>query len=338
MTKRFQKVHIEISNICNLQCSFCPEVIRTKKLMPLDLFEKIVGQVAPLTEQVAFHLMGDPLVHPQLEELIKLTHAAQAKIFFVTNGVLLREKQAELLLHPAFRQVNFSLHSFFDNHPEKDPTEYLNRIFTYVDRALVERPDLYLNFRLWNLKDPRGLLQRNGEMLARIAEHFQVDIAPFTDVRARKSYKLKGRLYMHFDTEFVWPSLDLPVLGTKGTCKGMSTHFGVLVDGTVVPCCLDKEGSIPLGKIQEQPLLEILDNPRSQALLEGFRRRKLVEGLCQRCQYIERFTKPAKSFDAVDGHKLTCPNPASSIQNEDHNSLSERPAFGENSLRAAHQR
>jgi radical SAM protein with 4Fe4S-binding SPASM domain len=288
MNKRFQKVNIEISNICNLQCSFCPEVVRTKKLMPLDLFQTIIDQVAPLTDQVCFHLMGDPLVHPKLEEMVAICEKAQVPIFFVTNGVLLREKQAELLLSPAFRQVNFSLHSFHDNFPEKDPSDYLNKIFKYVEQAFVKRPDLYINFRLWNLSDPRGSGQ-NQDMLDRITKYFAVEIDRKIDVRIKKSLRLKNRLYLHFDTEFVWPAMDLPVLGTKGTCYGLSSHFGILVDGTVVPCCLDKEASIPLGQIQNESLTEILANPRSQALLDGFRKKKLVEGLCQRCQYIERF-------------------------------------------------
>ena len=289
MGRRFQKVNIEISNICNLQCSFCPEVVREKKLMPLELFRRVIEQVAPLTEQVCFHLMGDPLVHPQLERLVEICGEHSVKIFFVTNAVLLREKQQQLLLHPAFRQVNFSLHSFHDNFPDRDPTDYLNRVFEYTERALRERPELYINYRLWNLLEPRGTAERNRSLLARIEERFGVRVDPLIDVRHRKSLHIRDRLYLHFDTEFVWPALDLPVLGARGTCYGLSSHFGVLVDGTVVPCCLDKEGAIPLGKIQDQPILEILDNPRSRALLEGFRQRKLVEGLCQRCQYIERF-------------------------------------------------
>ncbi len=297
--KRFTKVNIEISNICNLQCSFCPEVIRTKKLISLDLFDRIVQQVAPLTEQVCFHLMGDPLVHPELSSLISICHQYDVKIFFVTNGLLLRETQQKLLLHPAFRQVNFSLHSFHDNFPDKDPTEYLNRIFAYTERAFVERPDLYLNYRLWNLQDVLGTSQKNRSLLTRIEDHFEISIDTELDVRLKKSIHLKNRLYLHFDTEFIWPSLDLPVLGLSGTCYGLSSHFGILVDGTVVPCCLDKEGEIPLGSIETESLSEILNNPRSKSILEGFRKNKLVENLCQRCQYIERFQTVAPKKESL---------------------------------------
>jgi radical SAM protein with 4Fe4S-binding SPASM domain len=292
MARRFGKVNIEISNICNLQCSFCPEVVRSPKLMDLSLFRQIVEQVSPLTDQVCFHLMGDPLVHPRLSEMVSICEEFQAPIFFVTNGVLLKKNFSErqaLLLNPAFRQVNFSLHSFADNFGDKDPSDYLSYIFAYTEKALRDRPDLYLNYRLWNLQEPRSTSSTNQLVLEMIESHFQVNIPREVDIRKRKSLRIRGRLYIHYDTEFIWPSLDLPVLGTEGTCHGLSSHFGVLVDGTVVPCCLDKEAAIPLGNVQEQPILEILDSPRAKNLLMGFKKRQLVEALCQRCQYIERF-------------------------------------------------
>ncbi len=295
MRKRFAKVNIEISNICNLQCSFCPEVIRSKQLMELELFRSIIEQVEPLTEQVCFHLMGDPLVHPELEQMIGICEESGVRIFFVTNGVLLREKQAELLLSPAMGQVNFSLHSFFDNFPDRDPGPYLERIFAWTERALAERPELYINFRLWNLEETRGTGLKNREMLRRIEERFGAAPTRDADVRQKKSHRLKGRLYLHFDTEFTWPGLELPVLGDHGRCYGLSSHFGILVDGTVVPCCLDKEGAIPLGHLRERSLIEILDSERAREMLEGFRAGKLVEELCRRCQYIERFAEKALS-------------------------------------------
>jgi len=289
--RRFSKVNIEISNICNLQCSFCPEVIRAKKMMDLPLFERVIQQVGPLTDQVCLHLMGDPLVHPRLADLVQTCADHGVKIFLVTNGVLLRENHQELLLNSAFRQVCFSLHSFHDNFGDTDPTQYLEKVFRYSERALQERPDLYLNFRLWNLESTRGSGSKNRGMLARIEERFGVKLdLEDLDVRRGKSIRIKGRLYLHFDTEFTWPSLDLPVLGEHGTCYGLKSHFGILADGTVVPCCLDKEAAIPLGNIQEQEVLSILESDRARAILTGFQNHQLVEDLCRRCQYITRFS------------------------------------------------
>jgi radical SAM protein with 4Fe4S-binding SPASM domain len=235
--------------------------------------------------------MGDPLLHPHLEEMVRLCEKHSVRIYLVTNGVLLRERQRDLLLHPAFQQVCFSLHSFADNFPGRDPDEYLQRIFAFTELAFKHRPDMYLNYRLWNLSDPRGSATDNTRMLRLIEERFGITAPSQLDVRRKKSFRIVNRLYFHFDTEFVWPGIHLPVLGRQGTCHGLSSHFGILADGTLVPCCLDKEGAIALGNIQRQPVQEILDSPRAQAVLQGFRQRRLVEGLCQRCQYIERFQR-----------------------------------------------
>ncbi|MFP5520093.1 MAG: radical SAM/SPASM domain-containing protein [Bdellovibrionia bacterium] len=289
MKKRFHKINIEISNICNLQCSFCPEVQRPKKLMDLDLFGKIIEQAAPLTEQVCFHLMGDPLVHPDLEKMVEICAHYQVPIFLVTNGVLLRDKTIKALLSPQFRQINFSLHSYPDNHPDRDPTPYLEKVFSFVDQAMQEFPNLFINYRLWNLDAPNGKNENNLLMLKKIEERYQWQAPSAIDVRENKSIWITKKLFLHFDTEFTWPSMDLPVLGTSGTCYGLRSHIGILVDGTVVPCCLDHQGAIPLGRLSERSLLEILEGDKAQAILKGFRERRLVEDLCQRCQYIERF-------------------------------------------------
>jgi MoaA/NifB/PqqE/SkfB family radical SAM enzyme len=286
---RFDKVHIEISNVCNLQCSFCPVVERKKGIMELEAFVRILDQVAPLTRQVCLHLMGEPLLHPHLAAMIEACAERQVPVLLVTNGVLLREAKHVALLNPTVRQINFSLHSFRDNFGDQDPSAYLERIFRFTEQALTERPDLYINYRLWNLQDPRGTGAHNLDMLAAIEHRFRVQVGPMQDVRQRKSIRLTQRLYLHFDTEFVWPSLDLPERGTQGRCYGLTTHFGILVDGTVVPCCLDKEGVIQLGNVNSQPLIDILSAPRAQAVLQGFQEGRLVEKLCQRCPYISRF-------------------------------------------------
>lgn len=285
----FAKVHIEISNVCNLQCSFCPAVERKKGFMKLEEFEHVLGRVGPLAEQICLHLMGEPLLHPDIDKMVDLCEARGVRIFLVSNGVLLREKSITTLLRAPFRQINFSLHSFRDNFGDKDPTLYLKKIFALTDRAFLERPDLYINYRLWNLDDPRGSAKSNLRMLDLVEERYGKVIDGSIDVRRKKSFRMTNRLYLHFDTEFVWPSMDLPEQGTKGRCYGLSSHFGVLVDGTVVPCCLDKEGVISLGNIFEEDIASILSSPRATAMVKGFKRGILEEALCQRCQYIERF-------------------------------------------------
>ena len=257
--------------------------------MTLETFQKVIEQTAGLTEQVTLHLMGDPLVHPKLDQFLKICKAHEVPVFLVTNGVLLNDVKEELLLDPIIRQVNFSLHSFHDNYGDKDPSIYLNKIFKFTERAFSERPELYINYRLWNLEGTLGVGEQNRSMLKRVSDQFAFSFKENIDIKRNKSVRIKNRLHLHFDTEFTWPALDLPLLGEKGTCYGLTSHFGVLADGTVVPCCLDKEGKIPLGHVNDDSIENILAGERAQNILLGFKKNKLVEDLCKRCDYITRF-------------------------------------------------
>ena len=257
--------------------------------MSLDLFSKTLAQVSKVSQLVALHLMGDPLVHPELKEILDLCQKHKTRVFMVTNGVLI--KSPELLLHEAINQVSFSLHSYTDNFPGQDPTQYLERIFKFTELAFEKRPKLFINYRLWNLKSKSGTDQQNEIFFKAIEDRFQIKIPRNIEIANNKNLKLKNYLSLHFDVEFTWPALSLPVLGTEGTCHGLKSHFGVLIDGTVVPCCLDKEGHIPLGNLNQQPLNQILASPRALKIIKGFQQNRLEEDLCQRCQYIERFQK-----------------------------------------------
>ncbi|MDZ4677467.1 MAG: radical SAM/SPASM domain-containing protein [Oligoflexia bacterium] len=290
-SKRFQKVYIEISNVCNLQCEFCPEVIRDKKFMDEELFTKIIKGIAPLTSSVCFHLMGEPMVHPEFGRYIEICAGENIDVQITSNGVLLNEKRSAFLLNPTVKQVNFSVHSFEANFPGKDISQYLTKIFAFTQEAFEKRPDLYINYRLWNLQDSTDHSLTNKIVYEKIKEAFNIEFDSTVDVGIKKSVKLLNRLYLHFDSRFQWPNQNHPKRQTKGHCYGLTSHMGILADGTVVPCCLDKEGVIALGNCRSQNILEILESERVQKMHKGFKDGNLVEDLCQRCTFISRFDK-----------------------------------------------
>lgn len=285
----FKKVYIEISNICNLQCSFCPEVERDKKIMSPQTFEKILKQVLPLTEQVCLHLMGEPLAHPDFESIMNLCEQNQAKINLTTNGILLKKHQNLLLSLNCLQQINFSLHSFRNNFPNKSMDEYLTDIFLFSQKARYSKPQMYINYRLWNQEETTILNQTNTEIIQLIEKTFNIEINQNLNLGWKKSKKIIDRIYLHFDTEFEWPSLKNKFISEKGFCHGLSTHFGIHADGTVVPCCLDKEAGVNLGNCGKDILISILQSERAKNIQKGFKNHCLVEDLCQRCPYIKRF-------------------------------------------------
>jgi radical SAM protein with 4Fe4S-binding SPASM domain len=239
--------------------------------------------------------MGEPLGHPQFPELIALCAEAGTPVNLSTNGLLLRGPIAEAAIHPIVRQLNISVHSYLDNFPDADPAPYIEKISRFLDRAEAQRPDLYVNLRLWDMTEGQPVSAAGGILRDHLGRRFGVDLARAPiDLRRRKNVTLRGRISVHFDSRFVWPSLDLPVRTSKGTCMGLRNHFGIHADGTVVPCCLDKEAVIRLGNVQDQGLKDILGSSRAEQMREGFERHELREELCQKCSFISRFDRKTK--------------------------------------------
>lgn len=294
--KPFKRIHVEISNICNLKCSFCPEVEKNRQTMTPDEFTRIAAQLAGQTEEIVLHLLGEPLNHPQLDRILDICSDYSLPVGIVTNGILLYGARVEYLLRPIIRQVSFSLQSFEDNFPQQDPLPYLRKLKIFIDRALNERPDLYINFRFWDLDGHAALATNlNSRMRESLAETFAFSWEDVKiDLRRRKNHRIRQRLYLHFDSRFEWPRLDAPIRSQRGYCHALTGHVGIHADGTVVPCCLDQSAAIPLGNVLKDPFVDILASPRAKNIREGFAKRELREDLCQRCTFIQRFDKSTK--------------------------------------------
>jgi len=239
--------------------------------------------------------MGEPLAHPEFPVILKICEEEGAVIHLTTNGTFLAKYGFDTFLKSkAIRQINFSIHSYKDNFPGKDIRPYLYDILQFSKEALTEAPHLYINYRLWNLQATTEAKNENQDIIDHVTEFFQMPINERIDVGFKKSKNITGRLYFHFDTRFKWPDYQDPENGNHGFCHALSQQIGIHADGTVVPCCLDKEAGIPLGNLLQESFEDILKTPRLVAMREGFKKHVLTEELCRKCTYIKRFDKKAR--------------------------------------------
>lgn len=275
---RFAKIYLEISNLCNLSCAFCPGTRRPKKAMSEEAFAMLLPRLRPYTEYLYFHLMGEPLLHPLLECFLELAGKHNFKVILTTNGTLLQKQQKVLLNSPALHKINISLHAFEANDLSIPFSEYLDSCFRFGKAAEGKK---LVAFRLWN---QGGQDEKNGEILDALHQFFPGDWT-----RERRGIRIGERIYLEHGDRFDWPDLSATDSGETVFCYGLRDQIGVLCDGTVVPCCLDHEGDIALGNLYTQTLEEILDTPRAKAIYEGFSHRKATEELCRRCGYARRF-------------------------------------------------
>ena len=276
--KRFNKVYLEISNICNLKCAFCPGTKRPPHAMTEAEFSFLLERIKPYTDYVYFHLMGEPLCHPLLERFLQLAGEMGFRVILTTNGTLLTKCQKMLLDAPGLHKINISLHAFEANDLRVPFAEYLDGCLQFGQAAAGKKLVVY---RLWNRG---GADERNQQILASLHLAFPGDWAS-----VRQGYRLADRVYLEFGDKFEWPDLSADEGNERVFCYGLRDQIGILCDGTVVPCCLDHEGDLALGNLFREDLEQILNSPRATAIYKGFQCRKAPEELCRRCGYARRF-------------------------------------------------
>ena len=276
----FKRAYVEITNVCNLRCSFCPGTTRAPRTMTTDEFRVLAEKLRPYTDYLYFHVMGEPLLHPDLPALLQIAADLGFRVCLTTNGALLGKRAETLRNAPALHKVSISLHSFEGN-GGTDLTDYLETVWAFCRNA-----GCIVSLRLWN---EGGENRRNGEIEAFFSQKTSLDVQnlPLDPTGSRK---LGDRLYLESAAKFDWPDPGADRQNVE-FCHGLRQQLAVLCDGTVVPCCLDAGGNIPLGNLFEQDLPCILSTPRATALADGFSRRQPTEELCRKCGYAARFTK-----------------------------------------------
>ncbi|WP_058304069.1 radical SAM/SPASM domain-containing protein [Gorillibacterium timonense] len=287
--KPFQKVYLEITSVCNLSCSFCPPTERRAEFIKPDEFRRRLQEVKLHTSLVALHVKGEPLLHPKLDHLLDACKEEGLQAVITTNGTLIGKMRDKLLGKPALRQVNLSLHSFEGNDPERLDA-YLAPLFAFARDAADS--GIHVSFRLWNGEEKEegaSYWSHNRLLLERLSAYYPTAGELSRPLAPGSGIKLAERVYLNRDLVFEWPSLNAPEDDGAGFCYGLRTQAAVLANGTVVPCCLDGEGVINLGNLQEASFADIIESERALRLKEGFSRRTAVEELCRKCGYRRKF-------------------------------------------------
>lgn len=276
-SKKYSRVYVEITNICNRNCSFCPGTSREKRRMTLDEFKYVASSLVELTDYIYFHVMGEPLTHPDLPEMIKYATSLGFKCAITTNGSLLQSRGDELISAETYK-INLSVHSFEEGEEEKY-LAYIHSLADFADKS--SNNGVLTVLRLWNKGHDGGLNDRTLDILKeKLAGEWKW---------GSRGARIRQKLHLEYGDRFDWPDMSAENMGDEVFCYGLGDHFGVLCDGTVIPCCLDHEGDIALGNIYKTPINEILASDRAENIRMGFAKKCAVEELCQKCGYARRF-------------------------------------------------
>lgn len=279
----YSRVYVEITNTCNMHCSFCHGTSRQNKSMTLGEFARITGNLKGITEYLYLHVLGEPLTHPMLPTFIEYATKSGFKVAITTNGTLLDKLGDALILCKTYK-VNISLHSFEKFSAPENHKAYINSCLEFAEKA--SQSGVLCVLRLWNREENQSEDQKNLNdiTLQLIKERFGNEWAFGT-----RGARIRDKLHLEYGDRFEWPDSNKEVLGDRVFCHGLSDHFGILSDGTVIPCCLDADGAISLGNIFESDIRSILSSERALAIKQGFSEKKATEDLCKRCPYARRF-------------------------------------------------
>ena len=272
----YAKAYVEITNICNMACSFCHGHSRKPKRMSEAEFARILRQLEGQTQYIYYHLMGEPLTHPELPLFLRMAAKRGFKSVITTNGTLL-QKRGQDLVAAGLHKVNISVHSFESG----DGTDYLSQVAEFAD--IASKAGVLVSLRLWNKGFDEG---RNDT-----TERFLREKLPGDWQKNTRGYRVRDKLYLEYGDRFDWPDRAAEDRGGQTLCYGLRDQFGILCDGTVVPCCLDSDGVIALGNIFKTDITDILASDRARKIVYGFSCRKATEDLCRRCGYARRFDK-----------------------------------------------
>lgn len=267
------RCYLEITNICNLDCVFCPKTDRLKRRLTDEEFDLLTDKLRGQIQFLYFHLMGEPFLHPSLPKFIQIAREKGFVPVLTTNGTRLSDAREVIEALP--HKIQISLHSHEGNAKEH-PEQYINDVMAFAKEAASK--DIIIVLRLWN----QGGYDRANEYLLDLMAQAQ----PRPWVPRYDGWKLAPNLYIEFDRMFEWPDFNHAEYADENVfCYALRNQMGVLVDGSVVPCCLDHAGELVLGNLFEQSVDDILSSPRAKAIYDGFTRHAAVEQLCRRCGY-----------------------------------------------------
>lgn len=288
--KRFKKIYVEITNFCNLKCSFCPETKRAKEFISIEKFEDIIKQIKEYTNLIALHVKGEPLLHPNLKDILEVCKENNVLVNITTNASLL-EKNLDLIIKSgAVRQINLSLHSITKNENTSlfNFETYINSVLK-ASKEILEKTNIIISYRLWNLEN----IEENSEnyhILNSLEREFKVE--NLKEIAKKEIFvKLSENAFLNQDLEFIWPSLDGEFISDVGTCHGLRNQVAILVNGDVVPCCLDGEGCIVLGNVFEENFEDIINSEYSKEFVKAFEENRVIHNLCKRCGFRRKFDK-----------------------------------------------
>ncbi len=284
------RLWIESTSRCNLRCGYCPNKDIVKEdhgFMDIDLFKRIIDEVADYAYDVNLFHRGEPTMHPKLPEMVAYARAQGLYTRIHTNITLLNEKKARALIESGLDFMSCS----FDGY-DKDMYEK-NRVGAKFEWALDHLKRFLQLKRELRSKRPYTVLQvmeigaPDRDELKRLRRGFldQFKGLPLDRVVLRSPHNWAGDVFM--------PDLSRDALLADGRrftpCTFLWYSSTIYWDGTVTACPQDFFSKLGMGDLKDKPLRAIWNDDRLVELRQRMATGDIPKELpCYSCDRIWR--------------------------------------------------
>lgn len=265
-----KRIYLEITNACNLNCPFCTNE-KGNNYLSLEDIKSYLPQIKEYTDNIYLHVLGEPLLHPNINEIFEEAEKNNLNINIVTNGILLNK---DILMYKSLRKLSISIHSINNILIDK-------RYYETLLDIIKDNNDKYIELRFY---DEDNLSETNKDFLNKLKEDY-----PFEKTDRHNSYRLKNNVYVLFNELFKWPNIEDEIINKKGYCHGSIDQIAILSNKDVTICCLDPKAYNKIGNLKNNTLKEILDSKKYLDIKNNMKNHIISCELCKRCTYRSRF-------------------------------------------------
>lgn len=342
-----QRVHLELTNICDFNCVFCPKEMMTRPYgqMPEALAKRLITEIRQegICEKITFHVMGEPLLHRDFFGILDHARQEGMQVGLTTNGGRLGAESARRLLDYPLYQLDISLQT-----PDERSfalrkagrltfQEYLDGIFSFFGEYHRRHPETVFKFRFLNTRIPQKSMEakvgpiRVISSTQELQETFRFwanrvyDSISLPDAARKEAMRGIAKLSaLKWHVVEVAPNVFFETYLLKdwghafgsgpkykawgGYCFGLRDHFAILWNGDVTLCCIDFDGKTVVGNAQDRTLRDILSSDTVGSIMDGFRSCRLVHPYCKHCLGSSSLVSWAlKPLASVAGLKLLKP-------------------------------
>jgi MoaA/NifB/PqqE/SkfB family radical SAM enzyme len=133
--------HIIPIRRCNLSCTYCNEYDDFSKPVPTDVMVGRINRLADLGTSILTISGGEPLLHPELDEIIAAMRRRGVMAGMITNGYLLTAERVKRLNRAGLDHLQISI----DNVKPDDVSKKSLKVLDKKLQILAETADFHVN-------------------------------------------------------------------------------------------------------------------------------------------------------------------------------------------------